>query len=105
MKRVDIKLLSQGVDVRGTSTLNGKIYPNIKGICHVEWDTVNGVRYISWSMGVSEDNDRLSAIKTPKVARGGDDFLTEADIPPDIILINMEEGGVDSYEFLGFTPP
>ena len=105
MKRVRIKLLSQGVDVRGTSTLNGKIYPNIKGILYVEWDTDNGVRYISGSMGVSEDDDRLSAIKKAKVARGGDDFLTEADIPTDIILINMEEGGVDPYEFLGLTPP
>lgn len=103
--RVQIRLLSQGVDVRGGTMMDGKVYPIIKGIRYVEWDTDNGVRYISGSMGTSEDGDRLSAIKRAKVARGGDDFLTEADIPPDIKLINMEDGGVDPYEFLGLTPP
>lgn len=105
MKRVRIKLLWQGVDVRGTSTLNGKIYPNIKGILYVRWDTDNGVRYISGSMGVPEDGDRLRAIKRTKVARGGEDYLTEADIPSDIKLVNMEDGGIDPYKFLGLTPP
>lgn len=103
--RVQIKLLWEGIDVRGGTTMNGKIYPIIKGIRYVEWDTDNGVRYISGSMGLPEDGDRLRAIKRAKVARGGKDYLTEADIPPDIKLINMEEGGVDPYEFLGLTPP
>ncbi len=103
LKRVRIKLLSQGVDVRGGTTLNGKIYPIIKGIRYVEWNMDNGVRYISGSMGLPEDGDRLRAIKRAKIARGGEDYLTEEDIPPDIKLINMEEGGVDPYEFLGLT--
>ena len=103
--RVRIKLLSQGVDVRGGTTLDGKIYPIIKGVRYVDWETDNGVRYISGSMGLPEDGDRLRAIKRAKVERGEEDILTEADIPSDIKLVDFDDGGLDPYEFLGLTPP
>lgn len=105
LKRVRIKLLSQGADVRGGTTLDGKIYPIIKGVRYVDWEMDNGVRYISGSMGLPEDGDRLRAIKRAKVERGEEDILTEADIPSDIKLVDFDDGGLDPYEFLGLTPP
>jgi hypothetical protein len=106
---VQIKLISQGVDVRGGVMKYGKVYPIIKGIRYVRWETENTpmgeYRYIVGSTGHPDDGDRLSAIREAKFNRGEDDDLTEADIPPDIKLVPYEEGGVDPYEFLGLTPP
>ena len=109
LKRVRIKLISQGIDVRGAVMKYGKVYPIIKGICYVRWETENTpfgeYRYIAGSTGHPDDGARLRAIKEAKFNRGEDDDLTEADIPPDIKLVPYEEGGVDPYEFLGLTPP
>ncbi len=104
MKRVRIKLFSQGIDVRGTTMEYGKIYPTIKGIIYVRWDTDDdGERYICELLCTSEDSDRLDAIREAKFNRGEDDSLTEADIPSDIKIVRYEEGGIDPYEFLGLT--
>ena len=108
LTRVQIKLLSQGVDVRGgvLDPGTGKVYPSIPGIRYVEWDTTDGgLRYIAGSTGHPDDGDRLHAIREAKFERGEDDILTEADVPPDIQLIPYEEGGIDPYEFLGLTRP
>ena len=109
LKRVRIKLISQGIDVRGASMKYGKVYPIIKGICYVRWETENTpmgeYRYIAGSTGHPDDGKRLRAIREAKFNRGEDDDLTEADIPPDIKLVPYEEGGIDPYEFLGLTPP
>lgn len=108
LKRVRIKLLSQGVDVRGGvfDPDTGKVYPSIPGIRYVEWDTTDlGLRYIAGSTGHPDDGDRLHAISEAKFERGEDDILTEADVPPDIQLIPYEEAGIDPYEFLGLTRP
>ena len=104
--RIRIKLFAQGVDVRGATMEYGKIYPTIKGIIYVRWDTDgDGKKYICELLCTSEDGDRLSAIREAKFNRGEDDSLTEADIPSDIKIVHYEEGGVDPYEFLGLTPP
>ena len=107
--RVQIKLRWEGVDVRGAVMKYGKVYPIIKGICYVRWETENTpmgeYRYIAGSTGHPDDGGRLRAIKKAKFNRGEDDDLTEADIPPDIKLVPYEKGGVDPYEFLGLTPP
>lgn len=109
LKRVRIKLISQGIDVRGAGMKYGKVYPIIKGILYVRWETENTpmgeYRYIAASTGHPDDGDRLRAIREAKFNRGEDDDLTEADIPPDIKLLPYEEGGVNPYEFLGLTPP
>lgn len=106
MKRVRIELFSQGVDVRGSTMEYGKIYPTIKGIIYVRWDTdSDGKRYICELLCTSEDGDRLSAIREAKFNRGEDDSLTKADIPSDIKIVPYEEGGINPYEFLGLTPP
>ncbi len=109
LKRVRIKLRWEGIDVEGAGMKYGKVYPIIKGICYVRWETENTpmgeYRYIAGTTGHPDDGARLNAIREAKLHRGEDDFLTEADIPPDIKLITYEDGGVDPYKFLGLTPP
>jgi len=108
LKRVWIKLLSQGIDVRGGVFKQdyGKIYPSIPGIRYVKWDYKDGgLRYIAGHTGYPGDGARLRAISKAKFERGEDDSLTEADVPADIQLISYEEGGIDPYEFLGLTRP
>ena len=109
LKRVRIKLISQGIDVRGAVMKYGKVYPIIKGVRYVQWEIENTpmgeYRYIAGSTGHPDDGGRLRAIKEAKFNRGEDDDLTEADIPPDIKLVPYEEGGVDPYKFLGLTLP
>ena len=103
MMRVEIKLAHQGIDVRGSATDNGLIYPMIPGTVHVEWTEYFGppglVRYISKMIGDTEACNRIKAIAEAK----GDDF-TEADIPSDIKIIPFEEGGIDPYQFLNLHP-
>lgn len=109
LARVQIKLRWEGVDVRGAGMKYGNVYPIIKGIRYVRWETENTTmgeyRYIAGSTGHPDDGKRLRAIREAKFNRGEDDDLTQADIPPDIQLVPYEEGGIDPYEFLGLTPP
>ena len=101
LKRVHIKLLSQGVDVRGgfLDPDNGKVYPSIPGIIYAEWADYEGSKYLAGRSGYPETVDRLSAIAKAKFNRGEDDSLTEADIPPDIQLIPYEEGALTHISF------
>ena len=105
LARVQIKLRWEGIDVKGAGMKYGKVYPIIKGIRYVRWETENTpmgeYRYIAASTGHPDDGDRLRAIREAKFNRGEDDDLTEADIK----LVPYEEGGVNPYEFLGLTPP
>ena len=97
MKRVRIKLISQGINAVGTTMENGLVYPTIKGIVYVKWKSylrpTGIVRYISRSIGHPDDNARLDAIIFEK----GRSF-TEADVPSDIELVPYE--GIDPYQFL-----
>lgn len=101
MKRVWIKLLSQGIDVKGTTMKKGLVFPIIKGIRYVEWGSYEGpfgsVRYIRRSTGHPDDGRRLRAIRDAKARH---ESFTEADVPSDIKLIPYEEGGIDPYTFL-----
>ncbi len=103
--RVEIKLISQGINVEGGSMENGKVYPIIKGIRYVQWETDYSRRYLAGSLGHPDDGDRLAAIREAKFNRGEDDDLLESDIPSDIKLVDYEKGGIDPYTFLGLTPP
>ena len=98
MKRVRIKLISQGINAVGTTMENGLVYPTIKGIVYVKWKSylrpTGIVRYISDSIGHPDDNARLNAI----ISENGRSF-TEADVPSDIELVRYEEG-IDPYQFL-----
>ena len=100
MARVEVKLISQGINVEGSAMEDGLVYPIIKGILYVKWRTSPGPsgveRYISDTLGHPDDGDRIASIKEER----GMDF-SEDDIPSDIKLVPFEEGGIDPYEFLG----
>ena len=99
MVRVRIKLLSQGVDVTGSTMENGLIYPAIKGTAYVKWKEYERptgiVRYISELLATGEAGERLHTIRSEKGKS-----LTLEDIPADIKLVSFEEGAIDPYQFL-----
>lgn len=97
MIRVKIKLLKQGVPVRGTIMENGLVYPLIKGVRYVIWGEHEGNQYLKRSLGTREDGDYMRSIKKEKEAR--DESITEADFPG-IKLVPFEEAGIDPYTFL-----
>ena len=100
MARVEVKLISQGINVEGSAMEDGLVYPIIKGILYVKWRTYpgpNGVEtYISDTLGHPDDGARIASIKEER----GMDF-TANDIPSDIKLVPFEEGGINPYDFLG----
>ena len=99
MMRVRIKLSSQGINTRGATMEDGLVYPVIKGIAYVQWESywrpTGKVTYISRYKGHPEDGARLDAIRFKKGKS-----LTKADVPPDIKLMSFEEGAIDPYQFL-----
>ena len=103
MARVEVKLISQGINVEGSAMEDGLVYPIIKGILYVKWRTYlgpNGVEtYISDTLGHPDDGDRIASIKEER----GMDFTAD-DIPSDIKLVPFEEGGIDPYQFLNLHP-
>ena len=100
MARVEVKLISQGINVEGSAMEDSLVYPIIKGILYVKWRTYpgpNGVEtYISDTLGHPDDGARIASIKEER----GMDF-TANDIPSDIKLVPFEEGGINPYDFLG----
>ena len=100
MARVEVKLISQGINVEGSAMEDGLVYPIIKGILYVKWRTYpgpNGVEtYISDTLGHPDDGARIASIKEER----GMDFTAD-DIPSDIKLVPFEEGGINPYDFLG----
>lgn len=100
MIRVQIKLISQGVNVIGATMEEGRVYPTIENTLYIRWDSEWGRRYISEMGGDPDAAERLDAIIEEK----GRDF-TEADIPADITVLSYEEGGIDPYTFLNLPSP
>ncbi len=101
MLRVSIKLISQGIPVKGGIMQNGLVYPIIKGTRYVEWAEYTGgdgtpVRYISKETGHPDDTDSIRAFKEATKGR----TPTESDFPPSIEFVSYEEGGIDPYTFL-----
>ena len=95
--RVKIKLLNQGVPVKGSIMENGLVYPIIKGVRYVIWGESDGKQYLRRSLGHPDDGDYMRTIKKEKNAR--DESITAADFPG-IKLVPFEEGGIDPYTFL-----
>ncbi len=99
MRRVWIKLLSQGINVVGTNMEDGLVYPVIKGTAYVKWKSywrpTGKVTYISNVIAHPEDGARLNAIRFEKGKS-----LTKADVPPDIKLVSFEEAAINPYTFL-----
>ncbi|MYB95516.1 hypothetical protein F4054_07935 [Candidatus Poribacteria bacterium] len=101
MLRVSIKLISQGIPVKGGSMQNGLVYPSIKGIRYVEWKEYIGgngipVRYISRDTGHPDDREKMRTFKEATKGRNP----TESDFPSGIEFVSYEEGGIDPYTFL-----
>ena len=97
--RVWMKLLEQGKDVVGGSIQNGLVYPNIRGTIYVEWDWSGTEKYISRMKGDPNTIKRVRNLHDP--AAYPLQSLTEKDIPADITLVNLPDGGIDPYQFLG----
>ncbi len=99
ISRVWMKLLEQGVDVVGASMQNGLVYPNIRGTIYVEWDWNGTKRYISRMMGDPDTARRIRNLHDPDAYPLQPS--TEKDIPADITVVNLPDGGIDPYQFLG----
>lgn len=99
LARVEIKLLSQGINTAGANMENGLVYPVIKGTAYVKWKSYlrpdGEITYISDIIAHPEDGARLNAIRAEKGRS-----LTETDVPSDIKLVSFEEGAIDPYQFL-----
>lgn len=102
LKRVRIKLISQGINAEGTAYRDNLIYPIIRGILHVEWrysDGPAGMRkYIGLRFAHPADYPRIVALEE-ETYRTRSSFPA-AQVPPDIQLIPFPEGGIDPYKFL-----
>lgn len=96
MIRVQIKLVSQGINALGAIIEDGLVYPIIDNTVYIRWEEEGGERWISDLAGEPAACDRIEAIEKEKRR----DF-TEADIPSDIKQVPFDEGGIDPYEFLG----
>lgn len=97
MIRVKIKLLKQGVPVRGSIMENGLVYPILKGVRYVIWGESDGRRYLRRSLGHPDDGDYMRKIEKEKKDRR--ESVTEDDFPG-IKLVPFEEAGIDPYTFL-----
>jgi len=99
MMRVRLKLISQGINATGATMEDGLVYPVIKGIGYVQWESywrpTGKVTYIGRFKGHPEDGARLDTIRFEKGRS-----LTKADVPPDIKLMSFEERAIDAYQFL-----
>ena len=95
MIRVQIKLVSQGINALGAIIEDGLVYPTIDNTVYIRWEEEDGERWISDLAGDPAACDRIEAIEKEKRR----DF-TEADIPSDIKQVPFDEGGIDPYEFL-----
>ena len=93
--RVLIKLWTQGDrGFVGASTHNGKIYPHYP-------DTL----YVRWTEKVTPDGfpyRYISRVKGASNAPHGDQ-LNRDGIPPHFKVIDLDEGGIDPYQFLNLT--
>ncbi len=94
--RVRIKLWQQGIKAEGvTYKRNGLIYPIIKGVRYVEWDTKeypdgSSERYVSRSTGHPDDSFRREDGRP----------VFESDIPGHLTIYTYPDGGIDPYQFL-----
>ena len=99
LARVRIKLYQQGIQATGaTYKQNGLIYPIIKGVRYVEWDTQEHPdgsveRYVTRSTGHPDDN----------FMRGAKGIVLEADIPSHLKIYTYPDGGIDPYDFLDLS--
>lgn len=97
--RVQIKLWKQGKRPLGGVMRDGLVYPTLPGIVYVKWEqralSDGTIEKIASDMRGDPHKGRiLMSIKQRK----GE--LTESDIPKDITVINMVEGGIDPFQFL-----
>ena len=95
--RVKIKLIKQGVPVRGSIMENGLVYPILKGVRYIIWGESDGRRYLRRSLGHPDDGAYMRAIAREK--RDRRESITVDDFPG-IKLVPFEEAGIDPYTFL-----
>ena len=98
MIRVQIKLVSQGINALGAIIEDGLVYPTIDNTVYIRWEEEGGERWISDLAGDPAACDRIETIEKDEKEKRRD--FTEADIPSDIKQVPFDEGGIDPYEFL-----
>ncbi len=97
--RVRVKLYQQGIQAEGaTYKRSGLIYPIIKGVRYVEWDTReypdgSVERYVARSTGHPDDGFR-------DITKG---IILESDIPSHFKIYTYPDGGIDPYVFLNLS--
>ena len=96
--RVWMKLMEQGIDVKGGTMQNGLVYPSISGTIYVEWDEVGTERYIARITGDTSTVRRIRDLQDPAAHQLP--RLREKDIPAGITVFTYPEGGIDPYQFL-----
>ena len=85
--RVRLKLKAEGGSMQ-----NGLVYLNFRDRIYVEWDWNGKKRYISRIMGHPETTRSLRTFPPSP--------LTEEDIPANIKVFTLPDGGIDPYKFL-----
>ena len=97
--RVQIKLWKQGTRPLGGIMRDGLVYPTLPGVVYVEWEhrtlSDGTIEKIASDMRGDPHTGRI--LMNIKLRNGE---LTEGDIPKDITVINMIEGGIDPFQFL-----
>ena len=76
---------------------NGLVYLNFRDTIYVKWGWNGKQRYITKMIG---HPDTIRTLRTFPPSR-----LMEKDIPEDIKVYTMPDGGIDPYEFLNLKKP
>ena len=90
LEKVRIKLLNQGVDVRGAGMENGKVYPTIPGTVYIRWanDGMGGRYIMDMSGHPDDDHDYIQ------------ERLEAGETPSGITVLEYDEAGINPYEYL-----
>ena len=106
LTRVQIKLISEGVNAEGVVYGQDKqshlIYPIIRGIVYVEWRYGEGRagmrKYIGLRYGHPADASRIMELE--EEAWSTHRSFPERKVPSNIKLVPFTEAGIDPYEYL-----
>lgn len=105
IRRVMIKLLTQGVNVKGAGRddSTGLIYPNIAGVVYITWieETQPDGSVLIKAGRISGDPATVISVRNQAYNQERfSEIITENIISKDIEVISHDDGGIDPYNFL-----